>query len=274
MIALLHPSHTSTGSCECFDNRTLSILRREGENVRNISYFYHRKFSCAITFRNLNPTIRLLAIDDHPLILDGLRSKFRLNHDSIVVTCTAASVEEAIAGNRDTLFDMILLDLYLPDTDPLENIGRLIRRFPGKPVVILTGEENIYWKVMTAKAGARAYLTKIQSRKEMVAQLNRVAAGENLLQEHLMTETGSSETSLDSRYFILKPTDIAILRKLADGIPQKNVARDHNLTQSALEKRLKVLRKQFQVANTLELIRVCEQLRLLNRYYAQSIPER
>ncbi len=216
--------------------------------------------------------IRLFAIDDHPLILDGLRSKFRMSHDSIAVTCTAASVDEAVEREKDDLFDIILLDLFLTDTDPLENIGRLSVRYPGKPVVILTREESYYWKTMTARAGAKAYLTKIQSRKEMAVQLAQVSAGENLLREFLVREEKPSATNIDSRLFILKPADRAILSELANGIPQKTVARSRNLTRSGLEKRLKVLRTKFQVASTLELIRVCEQLRLLKDHSGHPIP--
>ena len=82
--------------------------------------------------------IRLFSIEDHWLVTDGLRTKFRKSRDEIVITCSAETIEDAIEGKHDDAFDIILLDLFLPGTEPLENIRKLKERYPGKPIVILT----------------------------------------------------------------------------------------------------------------------------------------
>jgi len=93
------------------------------------------------------------------MVVDGLRARFRGDRDDISIACSAETMEEAVAIDPDT-FDLILLDLLIPGTDPPVNVRRLKATFPGKPIIILTSEERTVWEMQMCKAGVQAYLTK------------------------------------------------------------------------------------------------------------------
>lgn len=203
--------------------------------------------------------IRLFSIEDHWLVTDGLKTKFRRSRDEVVIACSAETIEEAISGERDQLFDIILLDLFIPGTEPLDNIKALLSRYPGKPIVILTGEEQEIWKMQAAEAGVAAYLTKHAKKAEMVDTLQRVFTGENILKGQMAQIPNLSTGNVPNQnLFHIKPSEKELLYYLATGHSQKQIARYLHLTESSLEKTLGKLRKQFSVNNTLELVRKLE----------------
>jgi DNA-binding NarL/FixJ family response regulator len=84
--------------------------------------------------------IRLFVIEDHPVIVTGLRNLFRPSRDEIEIVGSASSVDEAVSRAVSDTFDMILLDLWLPDSHPLLNVKKLKDHFHDKPIVIFTSE--------------------------------------------------------------------------------------------------------------------------------------
>lgn len=125
--------------------------------------------------------IRILAIEDHLVALNGLQYMFRPARDGIEIACTASSAEGALRTAKEDRFDLILLDLWLGGTDPVRNIIALQERFPGKPVVIFTLEKDLHWQRIMYEAGARGYILKSANKQEIQTILARVAGGENVL---------------------------------------------------------------------------------------------
>ena len=80
--------------------------------------------------------IKLFIIEDHPVIVSGLRNMFRPSRDEIEITVTATSLNEALMRSPLADFNIILLDLWLPDGDPEDNFKTLVNKFSGKPVVV------------------------------------------------------------------------------------------------------------------------------------------
>ncbi len=208
--------------------------------------------------------IRLFSIEDHWLVTDGLKQQFHSRREGIVISCNATGIKEALEGIIDDSFDIILLDLFLPGTDPIENIRLLRQRYPGKPIVILTGEEQEIWKMQVAEAGAMAYLTKHAKKSELTDTLERVYRGENILKRQLEKMEIRAGREDAPSLFNIKPSEKELLSQLASGLPQKQIAANLNLTESAVEKTLRKLRKQFSVSNTLELVRLLEQYRFFS----------
>jgi DNA-binding NarL/FixJ family response regulator len=118
--------------------------------------------------------IRILSIEDHWMVVDGLRARFRGDRDDISIACSAGTMDIALATDP-VLFDLILLDLLIPGTEPTENVRKLKIVFPGKPIVVLTSEERTVWEVQMCKAGVHAYLTKGDQRKSLKEVIKRVS---------------------------------------------------------------------------------------------------
>lgn len=115
--------------------------------------------------------IELLVVEDHPVTIDGLKCIFE-NDDEILIKYDFNNIDGALKSNDD--FDLILLDLFLQETNPLDNIERLKQVFPDKPIVIFTCEDSIVWKRKTFEAGAIAYVIKTYDKNEIIKTLKYV----------------------------------------------------------------------------------------------------
>ena len=200
--------------------------------------------------------IRLFSIEDHWMVIDGLKSTFRSDRDDISITCNSETIEEALSMDPD-LFDLILLDLLIPGTDPVENVQKLKKRYPEKPIVILTSEERTVWEEQMCEAGVQAYLTKHDKRKKIKEVIRQVSQGEHLYRQ-MKGESKQNAIDLnpnDEEPF-LKPSEKVILKLFSQEMRLKEIASQLNMTESAVGKVMTGLRKRFQVKSNTGLIRI------------------
>ena len=109
--------------------------------------------------------IRLLVIEDNAaLVKAGLRNFFRTGRDKIHVSHITENVEQAINEINVLDFDVILLDLFIPGTSPVHNMGLLKQKFPGKPVVIYSSMNSKIWRRRMWDLGANGYVHKNDDR--------------------------------------------------------------------------------------------------------------
>jgi DNA-binding NarL/FixJ family response regulator len=90
--------------------------------------------------------ISLYIIDDHPIIVAGLKKMFHLTADGIKITGNAQSVDDFLKKKDTVEADLIMLDLYLPGSRADENVKKLKSALPLKSIVIYTSEESDVWK--------------------------------------------------------------------------------------------------------------------------------
>ena len=188
------------------------------------------------------------------MVVDGLRARFRGDRDDISIACSAETMEEAVAIDPDT-FDLILLDLLIPGTDPPVNVRRLKATFPGKPIIILTSEERTVWEVQMCKAGVQAYLSKGDQRRSLKDVIKRVAQGEDLCRKKLVEmklSTGEAHSSEDEHR--LKPTEKAILTLFTQDHNLKEISAKLAMSESAVAKTMARLRMELDVKSNAGLI--------------------
>jgi DNA-binding NarL/FixJ family response regulator len=168
--------------------------------------------------------IRLFSIEDHWKVIDGLKSTFRSDRDEIMITSRAERMDQALTIDPD-IFDIILLDLLIPGTDPLDNVLKLQQRFPGKPIVIYTSEENSVWEEQMCEVGVQAYLTKHDDRKKIKAILEQVASGEDFCR---LRRNELKQNSIKLKYKkdepFLKPDEKQIISLLLQDLSLKEIA--------------------------------------------------
>ena len=201
--------------------------------------------------------IRLYIIDDHSVIVDGIRQRLRHQQEGITITGSSDNVEEFIQSVPADAFDIVILDLWLPDRDPLDNLNLIRNHFPLKPVVIYTQETSAYWIRVMMEGGARAYLMKNAERREFKETLEKVYLGKTI--SPVMLFTGNAiipDDLLNQQKYFLKPSERLIAAQVSKGASLKSIATDRGTTVSAIEKTLKKIRKNFGVRNNPELIQV------------------
>jgi len=202
--------------------------------------------------------IRLLVIEDHPVIVNGLRNILRPSRDGIEITGFVQNPDEAVEKIDPGSFDIVLLDLWLhKDHPPLENVKKLKSAFPEKPIVIFTSEDTYMWKRKMFEAGVKAYLLKSAEKPEIKVTLEKVAEGQTIFEGIIEQKFVAQKLSVsDSAKHLLTENQIEIVKMLSNGMTQQKIADSKKTTLSNIEKTIKHIRDTVDAKNNTELMRI------------------
>ena len=179
--------------------------------------------------------IRVLCVDDHPLLLEGVARKIERQPDMEVVG-TAGTGQEALILYRRHRPDVVLMDLQLPGMGGLQAIEAIRRDDPNAKIIVLTilgGDEDIY---RAMRAGAASYLLKSSLSQDLIATVRKVVAGERPMPrevaERLAAREGQSGLSV---------REIQILELIAKGLRNKEIAGELGIGQETVQTHIKRL---------------------------------
>src|SRR5262249_22537134 len=128
--------------------------------------------------------IRILTVDDHPLLRKGIAALVNAENDMKLVA-EASSGEEAIAQFRAHQPDVTLMDIQLPGLNGIETISEIRKEFPSARIIVLTTYSGDAQVVRAIKAGARGYLLKRQVHRELPETIRAVHAGERRIPQEI-----------------------------------------------------------------------------------------
>lgn len=180
--------------------------------------------------------IRLLIVDDHEIVREGLRALFVGQRDFEIVA-EAGNGEEAEVQARKHQPDVALLDLRMPKVGGSEAIQRIKGASAGTNVLVLTSylEEGIVREVL--KAGALGFMLKDVSRSELLDAIRATAEGKSVLhadaQHQLVSEVSGKKNA--SPLEGLTSRELDILRLIASGRSNKEIANDLSLTEGTVK---------------------------------------
>ena len=183
--------------------------------------------------------IRLVIIDDSPLIRAGLRAVFEGN-SSVEIVGEAGTAAEGIAAVMHHRPEVVLLDLRLPDQSGLTVCSEIVRRRPETHVLILTSatdERNVHEAIAL---GAHGYLLKENDGSSLVAAIVRVAAGHSVVNPSLTDQMvklmrhGQESTTAD-KLAVLSPQERRVLALLTGGLTNKEIGEKLGLTEKTVK---------------------------------------
>ena len=128
-------------------------------------------------------SIRVLLVDDHPVVREGLRRMLEVD-DDIEVVGEAASGKEALARIAITSPSIVLLDMRMPGMEGIETIRRIKERCPGTNIIVLTLYGDQYLS-QAIEAGAVGYLVKDVGSEELIRSIRAVDKGQSILHSSL-----------------------------------------------------------------------------------------
>jgi DNA-binding NarL/FixJ family response regulator len=177
--------------------------------------------------------IRVLAVDDHPLLREGIAG---LIADEIDMTLVgeAASGREAIEQFRTHRPDVTLMDLQMPDMNGVDATTAIRAEFPDARIVVLTTYTSDVQVALALKAGASGYLLKSGMRTELLKTIRAVHGGRKVLSPEI-TFAIASHVGGDT----LSPSETRILRLIADGLSNKQIASALSITEEAVKGQVK-----------------------------------
>ena len=173
--------------------------------------------------------IRVLSVDDHPLLREGIAALVGSQSDMEVVA-EASNGLEALEQFRKHHPDITLMDLQMPAMSGIDAISSIRREFPEARIIILTTHGGDVQISRALKAGARAYLLKGLLRKELLETIRAVHAGQKRLSPEVATEIAEHLTD-----HALTPREIDVLHLLAEGNANKEIGARLSLTEETVK---------------------------------------
>jgi DNA-binding NarL/FixJ family response regulator len=162
--------------------------------------------------------IRILSVDDHPLLRKGIAALVNAEPDMKLVS-EASNGEEAVENFRLYRPDVTLMDLQLPGLNGIEAISRILSEFPDARIVVLTTYRGDAQVLRALRAGARAYLLKGHVHRELLETIHTVYAGGKRIPADIAAEL--AEHAIEGE---LSTREIEVLRLIAAGNSNKAIA--------------------------------------------------
>ncbi len=177
--------------------------------------------------------IRILVVDDHALVREGIAVLVATQPDMALVA-EAKSGREAIQQFRAHRPDITLMDLQMPEMNGLDAITAIRAEFPDAKIIVLTTYKGDVQILRAMKAGAKGYLLKTTLHKELVEKIRAVHAGKKALSPEASYEIAEHATD-DA----LTPAEVAVLRLIAAGNANKQIADQLSITEETVKSRVK-----------------------------------
>jgi len=210
-----------------------------------------------------NDVIKVIIVDDHTIIRDGIKALMRDSNDILVVG-EASNGKELIDMLPEQATDVILMDINMPEMDGLEATGYIREKFPEKKILVLSmlDHENYIAKVF--EAGANGYLLKNTGREEMVCAIKIVAKGGrylcsdigfNLLNKLKNPTYKPVENSEEKQTRDLSQREVEILKLIADGLTNAEIADKIFTSKRTVETHRQNIIEKTKAKNTAALIK-------------------
>lgn len=177
--------------------------------------------------------IKVLSVDDHPLIREGIAGLVAAQPDMSLVA-EATNGREAVQQFRAHRPDVTLMDLQMPEMHGLDAISTILGEFPNARIVVLTTYTGDVQVLHALKAGARAYLLKDTLHRELLETIRAVHAGKKSISAEVSFQLAEHATD-DA----LTPGEIRVLRLIAAGNANKEIAAQLSLSEETVKGRVR-----------------------------------
>ncbi len=206
--------------------------------------------------------IRILLVDDHQVVREGLRRMLELEADMEVVG-EANDAKEALTQSELFSPEVILMDIKMPGVDGIELTRQLKEKRPSCNIIMLTLYDEYLAKAI--EAGAVGYLLKDVKREELVKAIRAVHQGRSSLnlslsRDHLAELTAPVESKQRA---YLSERELAILRMIADGVTTEEIANQLFLSQATVKRSVHIIFEKLGVHNRSEAVSEAYKRRLI-----------
>ena len=173
--------------------------------------------------------IRVLVVDDHPLVREGITRQIELESDMTLVA-EASNGREAIQQFREHRPDITLMDLQMPEMGGLDALIAIRNEFPGARILVLTTYKGDVQIMRALQAGARGYLLKNSLNEELMGAIRAVHGGRKALSAEASVEIAEHATDDP-----LTPAELRVLRLIAEGKANKEIAAQLSVSEETVK---------------------------------------
>ncbi len=201
---------------------------------------------------------RILIVDDHPIVRQGLAEL--INHESDLAVCgQAEDSHEALRAIKELDPDLAIIDISLRETSGLELIKDIHSQYPGLPVLALSMHDETLYGERALRAGAMGYIMKQEATENVIAAIRKILGGEIYVSEKMATRmvrklvTGQIETST-SQVERLSDRELEVFHLIGKGHGTRQISERLHLSVKTIETYRAHIKEKLNLADAAELL--------------------
>lgn len=200
--------------------------------------------------------LRLMIVDDHAILREGLRHILESTGDAIEIS-EASSGFQALENLRNQPFDLVVADLSMPGMNGLDLIRRIKAEYPKTAVLVLSMHAEEEYALRSFKAGANGYVTKDSPAETLVSAVRKVAMGGAYVTPSLAERVVQSlNGTIDiPRHVHLSNRELDVLRRIVAGRRVTEIAKELHLSVKTISTHKSHIQEKLQLRNTASLVR-------------------
>lgn len=216
--------------------------------------------------------LQVLLADDHALFRDGMRYVLQQLSDQVDIICAGDFANTLKQAEANPGIDLALVDLNMPGSDGVTSIRIFHQRFPGIPLVVVSGSDQRSEIEWIMEYGAMGFISKMSSGKEMVSALRIVLNGDVCFPPQLLgnapviradNNVADEKSSLHPNKHGLTKRQLEAMQYLSEGLTNKEIAMRMNLAEGTIKVHVAAAYQVLQVSSRLDAVRKAQKLGLI-----------
>ncbi len=209
-----------------------------------------------------NDTTRVLIVEDHQVVAEGLAALINDQQDMKVVG-HSFSVAESIAMAAELKPDLVLIDFRLPDGTGADAAAGIRQLRPETKLIFLTREDSDAARFAALETGASAFIHKSRAAQEVVDAIRTVAHGGTLFTPRTIAQLLNNQREVDAQLERLTPREKEVLRLMAEGTASRDIAKQLGISYTTVRTHIRSLGSKLGVHSKLEAIVKARELALV-----------
>jgi two-component system, NarL family, invasion response regulator UvrY len=199
--------------------------------------------------------IKILIVDDHPIVREGLKKILSL-YDDIKVTGEAESANEALEKCTNNTFDLIILDISMPERSGLDIVKDLKKICSKTHILILTMHSEDFYAIRAFKSGISGYLNKGSASEQLITAIRQIMAGKKYVSPELVNvlATNLEKPSDEMLHEFLSNRELEVLCAIAKGKSIEDISNELNLSKSTIHTYRRRIFSKMRFNNNAEVI--------------------